>query len=222
MNKKPLKEGADDPKGMPKLMSKRRINRKEAVQDNGSIFLCRHGATDLNDDGDKIRGWLEVPLNDKGIKEAQVMGKRLKGKIDVIVASDLVRTKQTAKEVSREAKAPIVGFSRALRPWNVGAFTGQPSGLVLPNLFQLIEDKPNEKIPGGESFDDFKTRFLKEMQIIKKGFKGKRVAVIAHHRNDRAYAAWNKLGEPDDFEVDIPTFTEKGIPPGDFKEYPIN
>lgn len=217
-----LSEGASDPKGMPKLMKESTAKNKDKSNEgsnptNRNIVIVRHGSTKLNSDKvEKLRGWLDVPLDEKGVKEATAVGKRLKGLIDVIIASDLKRTQETAKHVSEHSGAPIIAFSKALRPLNLGIFTGQPKDLVLENIYDFIKRKPDEAIPDGESFHTFRDRFLKEIQEIEKKFPDKRVGIVTHHRNERMYAAWKKKGAPKDFSYDWDTFRTKGIPPGDF------
>lgn len=215
-------DGPQDKKSLPPQPSKEVAENKDKMNKGANpkyrnIILVRHGATALNEGEEKIRGWKDVPLNEHGHEEAKVAGKKLKGLVDAIVSSDLIRTKQTAKHISDETGAPIVAFSKALRPWNVGVFTSQPVKLILQDLYTAAKRSPNDKIPEGESFNDFKDRFLKEIQVIEKAFPNKRVAVVAHHRNERMYEAWKKKGAPDNYDFDWDTFAQKGIPPGEFK-----
>lgn len=218
-----MSEGATDPKGMPKLMSKRIAENKDEKNKgtnpaNRNIIIIRHGKTALNSEtADAIRGWRDVPLDEKGIKEAKAVGKELKGLVDVIVSSDLIRTRQTAKEVSKATGAPIIVFTKALRPLDVGKYTGMPTQEVLGDIYDFVKNKPDEKLPGSsESFNIFKTRLLKEIQSIEKAFPNKRVAVVTHHRDERMYRAWREAGSPDNFDYKWDVFAQKGIPPGSF------
>ena len=218
-----MSEGASDPKGMPHLLSKSTAKKEDSSNEGSvpgkrSIIMVRHGSTKLNDpDNERIRGWNDVPLDEKGKKEAEAVGERLKGLVDVIVASDLKRTQETAKSISEKTGAPIVAFSKALRPWNVGVFTSQPVKLILNDLYTAAKRSPDEVIPEGESFNQFKDRFLKEMEQIEKNFPDKRVAVVAHHRNQVLYDAWKKKGAKSNLDFDWDTFASKGIDPGDFQ-----
>jgi hypothetical protein len=53
------------------------------------------------------------------------------------------------------------------------------------------------------------------MDIAKKE-KGKRVALVTHHRGERVFAAWEKKGMPVDKTIDMKTFCnwKDGIEPG--------
>lgn len=216
----PFSEGAKDPKGMPTLPSKPALLRgdrknKGAAAPRRELLIVRHGSTKLNSEtADRIRGWKDVPLDEKGRKEAEVVGERLKGLVDVIIASDLIRTKETAQIISKVTGAPIAAFTKGARPWNVGVFTGKPTQEVLPYLYKAAKEFPDEKIPEGESFNDFKTRWLSEVQHIETKFPDKRVAIVTHHRNERMYDAWKKKGAKPDMDFDFKIFATKGIPPG--------
>ena len=215
-----MSEGAPDSKGMPTLPSKPNLIKKDEKNKgsnptNRNILVVRHGSTAMNDPGDeRIRAWIDVPLDEKGIEEAKAVGRRLKGLIDVIIASDLIRTRQTAKEISKETGAPIIAFTKAARPWDVGDFAGKPVPEVLPLLYKAAKDTPGEKLPGGESFDSFRKRWLQEVKEIEKAFPDKRIAIVTHHRNERMYDAWKKKGAPENLDFDWDTFAVKGIPPG--------
>ena len=59
------------------------------------IYVLRHGEVDTNVKW-QINGWNEEELNDTGIKQAIEAGKKLRDiKIDIVICSPLLRTKQT-------------------------------------------------------------------------------------------------------------------------------
>lgn len=181
------------------------------------IAIIRHGETDLNAE-DKIRGWLDVPLSNRGIKQVEKTGKKLKReKLDGIISSDMTRCVQTAGIVSHETGVPILGFTAYFRPWNVGYLTGTKSEEAHKILAVFAQEKPNEKVKDGESFNEFKDRFLKGVQMIKKELPDKKIAICTHHRGDKIMAAWEAKGEPDNLEIDLNTFLTEGIKPGDYR-----
>jgi len=53
-------------------------------------------------------------------------------------------------------------------------------------------------------------------------YKDYTIALIAHHRNDRLLRGWYEAGCPDDLEVDMTHFGQKGIPPGTFNVIELN
>ncbi len=194
---------------------------KEKSKASYPLLFARHGNTAMNEDGDKIRGWRNVPLSPKGKKEAVEIGDRLKKeKFDAIISSDLDRAKETAKTISKATGKPIIAHTKGLRPLDAGIFAGQESNKIMSQIQDYVKN-PDKKIPEGESFNTFKKRYLDEINHIKKMFPDKIILVVAHHRNNVVLDAWLKAGEKPDYTLDLPVLLEKGIPPADFKWYEI-
>lgn len=102
----------------------------------GKLIMVRHGRTVLNslDDSERLRGWLEVPLDQQGLQEAVETAERIaRHPVQRIYCSDLPRARQTAEAVVKATKAPIVHTSD-LRPWNLGTLAGQRVVDILPVL----------------------------------------------------------------------------------------
>ena len=80
-------------------------------QSRNSYFLVRHGHSERQV-ADVMSSWPEkkpFSLTKKGKQEIQATAKKLKKqKIDVIVSSDLLRTKQTAEILSKELGVKVV------------------------------------------------------------------------------------------------------------------
>ena len=181
------------------------------------LILIRHGSTKLNSE-DRIRGWLNIPLDDEGKKQAVKTGRKLKKeKLDGIISSDLDRCIETSSIVSKLTGAPILDVTAHFRPWNVGYLTGAKTDEAHKILAVFAQEKPNEKIKDGESFNDFKKRFLTGIEMVKKELPDKKIAICTHHRGDKIMAAWEAKGEPKDLEIDLPTFLVDGIKPGDYR-----
>ena len=191
------------------------LNQLQKV-DKRKIVIIRHGETALNVD-DRIRAWSDVPLDPKGIEQAENLGKQLKDSgVDFLVSSDLTRTLQTSACISRESGIPIIATDMCLRPWNVGKYTAQPAEKVHATLMEYAIEKPEEQIPDGESFDSFKYRCLMGIISYLNHYPDKLIGFVAHHRNDRLLRGWVEAGTPDDFEIDFDHFSTKGILPGTF------
>lgn len=96
------------------------------------LFLFRHGETDWNAEG-RFQGHLDVPLNETGRKQARELGRRLRDRgLEVIVASDLGRSIETARLVAQE-----IGLhdSRIVQePGIKEAFLGKAQGLTLEEI----------------------------------------------------------------------------------------
>ncbi len=160
------------------------------------VDFIRHGSTHLNDTdraGDKIRGWADVPLDDRGLQEAKKVGAAL-AKMDakprVLFTSDLQRASTTAHIVSQITGIPVAPPTSGLRPWNLGHFQGEESSSIAPQL-KMFLNNPGQRVPGGVSFTEFATRFVSTMR----GLLAKtqlRMGIVSHHRNERFLSALDK------------------------------
>lgn len=90
------------------------------------LILVRHGETDHNKTGTHM-GQLDVPLNERGLQQARLVGERLAHEhIDAIYTSDLQRASATAKcIVSFHPNVKVIN-DVLLRERNVGILEGQP------------------------------------------------------------------------------------------------
>lgn len=67
-----------------------------------NLYLVRHGETYLNK-YDRMQGWSDAPLTDKGIQDGRAAGKRLANiKFNHVYSSDLTRAVETAKYIMHE------------------------------------------------------------------------------------------------------------------------
>lgn len=183
-----------------------------------TLYVVRHGATSLNGESgnsvDRIRAWSNVPLTDQGRQEARQAAMKLRGKgVGAIVASDLDRAKETAEIIGRGIGL-IPTFSRKLRPWDLGIFTGKSTPESLPKIEVYARDKPDTPVPEGESFNQFRDRAFDGVSEAVAAHPGKIVALITHHRVEMLLLAWDTDGQPPSHEVDIDKLLQKGDPPG--------
>lgn len=171
---------------------------------------------------EKFRGSIDVPLTSVGHQQALNTGIRLanKGGLDEIKTSDLGRTIDTARSISRFTHAPITYVGKGLHPWHLGPMEGIP---VTPELIQQTNDMvkltPDEAITGrgegstedGESFNDFKERTLKFLQgeIHKIGSNSQRkIGLVTHFRVKKLLDAWLRKGAQSDFTIDPDVMTD--------------
>ena len=154
----------------------------------GKLILVRHGHTPLNGHGkdERLRAWLDIPLDQQGLQEAADTAKKLRGcPVRAIFSSDLKRARNTA-EVIRQATntdSQIITTDE-LRPWNLGVFGGQLLREIIPFL-NLLNQHPEMPAPNGESFHQFYDRYSKRLHAILKaatetdGY----VVAVTHVRN---------------------------------------
>jgi 2,3-bisphosphoglycerate-dependent phosphoglycerate mutase len=151
-----------------------------------TLYLARHGETRLNSE-DKLRGWLDVPLNSEGIKEAEAMGVAMAATdVDRIYCSDLDRADHTAQIIAKHhSLTPIP--RQWFRPLNYGEMNGKSLAEIQPELErlnQIWKTDPEYEAPGGESFSEFQYRNLGGLHaILKNASDGEQIMVVAHLRN---------------------------------------
>ena len=193
---------------------------KNMMPNQAKVLIIRHGSTDLNKEGgtsqDRIRGWADVLLNDKGRADAEKAAKKLEHEHpEEIYASDLKRAEETAHIINQHFHVPMT-ISRDLRPWNVGMYTGKKTDEVIGDLNHCVKNE--EIVPvDGESFKHFRTRYLSKLREIMDEALRENCTyfVVSHFRNVKTYAAWEKLGFPEDLSIDPETMIEDNCKPGE-------
>jgi probable phosphoglycerate mutase len=167
----------------------------------GKLILVRHGHTALNIPGkdERLRGWLDLPLDRQGLDEAVQTAEQLADyPVEAIYSSDLRRARQTADALRRRTHAPRVINTSDLRPWNLGVFAGQRVHDILPFL-NLLNRHPDMAAPSGESYYQFYGRYsrrLNELMNLALSSSGCVVAVT-HVRNVLASQTIIEHGNPD-------------------------
>lgn len=120
----------------------------------GRWFLVRHGETDWNVEG-RAQGQMHVPLNDKGLAQAEAIAARLRPMpFTAVYASDLRRVTQTAEPIMRGRDVPLVTLP-ALRERGFGDW----EGLIFTEMkardperyAALVTGDDTAATPGGES-----------------------------------------------------------------------
>lgn len=123
-------------------------------------YIMRHGATPLNDTGDRLypgeqlRGDTDFPLNDMGKAQARTAGRLLMNRgIQQIVSSQLQRTVETAQIVQTYLGVPL-SIDSGLDTWSLGLYSGLQVTPELDAQIQWYEQHPDERPPGGETYND--------------------------------------------------------------------
>ena len=127
------------------------------------IILARHGETDWNT-GEIFRGRADVPLNENGLKQAELLGEYLGGeKIDFVYSSPLRRAVSTAEAIDGR-QGRDVNIVNNLNDFDFGEWQGLSTTEVktrYPELYQDWHDTPEQaRVPGGESLEGVRNRAL--------------------------------------------------------------
>ncbi|GAB3350842.1 bifunctional RNase H/acid phosphatase [Modestobacter lapidis] len=144
--------------------------------------LLRHGRTEHTPER-RFSGSSDLPLSQVGRADAAAAAKHLAGRgIDVIVASPLLRTRQTAEAAAEVLGVPVT-TDADLRELDFGDWEGltaaeakAKSPLAFRRWSASIEVKP----PGGESIAEVATRVARARRRILDQQAGNTVLVVSH------------------------------------------
>jgi len=147
-----------------------------------NIFLfSRHGEAEHNVSG-IVSCHPEIKpynLTTNGLERAEGLAEMIRqnGGVDVIISSDLTRTRQTAETVGKALNVPVE-FDERLREYNVGIYNGG-------SIEQFNRDFPYhelwDKTPeGGENNHQVQQRMVEFIQETNKKYSGKKILVVSH------------------------------------------
>lgn len=145
------------------------------------IYFVRHGETAENAGG-VVQGQTDVPLNENGLKQAQLVGERLKNEpFDVILSSDLQRAAITARSI---ANGREIIYTPKLREWKLGHWEGKNIQLVreiYPEEHSLYRSGSPDFLPeGGESRREFYQRAVDFLRETAEKYAGKKILCVTH------------------------------------------
>jgi probable phosphoglycerate mutase len=147
------------------------------------LYLVRHGATRLSAE-DRFAGSVDVELSDEGRAQAAALGVRLNGeRLDVVYASPMSRTRETAAIVGAACGLPVT-VADGLREIAHGHWEGLTRREVEEQFgteYASWEADPFTFAPrGGESGAAVLARALAALREILDCHAGRRVLVVSH------------------------------------------
>jgi len=147
------------------------------------LYVARHGETDYNLTG-RYTGSTDVPLNQKGINQAEELARKLKyTRFDVVVSSPLLRAAKTAEIVCAELGMPYI-IMKNFTERGAGVYEGltrDEAQRKYPELWaklssRLIDDAPD----GGETIRQVDTRVTEGLKQLCREYPDKKVLLICH------------------------------------------
>lgn len=184
------------------------------LQKERPVILVRHAETAMNEE-DVARGWTDVPLDKDTYSHLKSVGKELKKQgVQGIFSCNLLRTLQTSRCLSQGGDIPILGTGEWLRTWNVGKYTGKPAKTVDPIIEQIAIEEPCKTIEGGESFEEFKYRYLLGLVGCLNQHPGKLLSFTTHGRNLATLNAWAFMDYNESLELDTDYLGYEEYEPG--------
>jgi len=150
-----------------------------------TLILIRHGETDWNREL-RFQGQIDVPLNATGRAQAERLGQRLAAgafAIDAIVASDLLRTRETAAPAAQRLGLSV-GLDAGLREQHFGRFEGLRAVDIQarhPEEWAAwTRHDPKHAPSGGESQHAFHARVIAALRRVAAAHAGRTLAVVTH------------------------------------------
>jgi len=165
------------------------------------ILLVRHGETEWNR-VERFRGRADVPLNERGIAQAEATGRRIASqwKPTAVYASPLSRAARTAEVIARH-----FGLSVQAHAGFINIHYGEWQGLSpdevrerWPEMLRTWYEAPQAaRIPGGETLDEVRARGLAAVNELAARHEGETIALVGHTGMNRAILL-GVLGLPTD------------------------
>ncbi|MCH7529896.1 class I tRNA ligase family protein, partial [Patescibacteria group bacterium] len=161
--------------------------RKRTISSKNKYFIVRHGESESNVKG-IISSLVENQhkLTKKGKNEALFAARSLDNKIDYIIVSPLLRTKETAEIIAKEIGLPksAVLEDKRIAEINLGKLNNKPVS-EYRKFASTYEDKFVKTPDGGENFSEMKIRIGKFLYDIENKYKEKNILIVTHE-----YVAW--------------------------------
>ena len=165
------------------------------VQKQGILVISRHAESEWNLLG-KWTGWTDVNLTEKGMREAEQLGKIIRDiHFDAAYTSELKRTRQTCDRILR-GKGDQADLDRIIaKPLNerdYGDLTGKNKWEVKDEIgdeaFQGIRRGWDYPVPGGETLKDVYARAIPYFQseILPRLQRGENILLVSHGNTIRA------------------------------------
>ncbi len=147
------------------------------------LLLVRHGAT-ANNQENRFTGQTDVGLSSLGYLQAKAVGERLAGEpLDVIVASDLQRTRATAQMIGQHHTL-CMHEDANLREMALGEWEGLAYGEVMTRdagkLHRWQTDSANYAPPGGEKATQVRDRVVQALAYWQEQQLGGTIVWVTH------------------------------------------
>jgi len=148
-----------------------------------SIYLVRHGQTAWNKE-EIFRGRTDVPLDETGLKQAELAGQYFKGmEIHAIYSSPLSRAWQTAQKIAQIQTVkvePLEGIlDMSFGDWE-GHAHQEIRNMDNETYRQWVESPHLVKLPGGESLDDVRGRAMAALEEVLRKHSEKTIVLVSH------------------------------------------
>ena len=148
-----------------------------------SIYLVRHGQTAWNRE-EIFRGRTDIPLDETGLKQAELAGEYLKEvEIEAIYSSPLSRALETAEKIARFHNLEVQPLEGII-DMSFGNWEGHAHQEIKKNdseTYRRWREEPHlVRLPGGESLDDVRVRSMSALDEVIRKHPGKSLILVSH------------------------------------------
>lgn len=168
--------------GKVKVIGSRDEIIKNRAGSANKYILIRHGEGE-NNVKKIINSWPEkekLSLTARGRMEVDKAAQRLKKKgVDLVFASDITRTKETAEIIAANLGKKKINFDARIREINMGIFNGQGYGED-DSFYSSYWERFRRRPPEGESLSDVRKRVFEFFKSLEKKYKNKTIVVVSH------------------------------------------
>ncbi len=150
-------------------------------------WIMRHGEAESNIEEIIDSGQKSFNLTLKGRTQTERAAKKFalelakkKKRIDVVIASDILRTKETGDIMARGLGVSEVSLDSRIREINLGSLSGchdKQYHALFPTYEAKFEGRPGG---GGESLRDLRTRVSEFFKETEKKYDGKNILIVSH------------------------------------------
>ncbi len=149
------------------------------------FYFIRHGETEWNTKG-IYQGLTDIPLSEKGEKQAEYLGKRFQNKalkVDAIYSSPLQRAVKTAESIANAKGLTVIPYEY-FKEINFGEWEGHTVKELTEKYGQdytnFYEHPFTYSFPGEGSFESVKQRSVEGFYQLLEKHKGQAVAIVSH------------------------------------------
>ena len=142
------------------------------------LYVVRHGQTNWNVEN-KLQGCVDIPLNDTGIKQADILAKTVESlDFDLIISSPLSRALDTAKIINKNLNVDLI-TNDALLERNFDCLEGVYGSDYDKYLFW--DYNLNYEYKGVEPIQSFFRRVYNFIDILKENYSKKNLLLVTHN-----------------------------------------
>lgn len=148
-----------------------------------SVYIVRHGQTAWNKE-EVFRGRSDIPLNETGLREAELAGGYFKDvAVHAVYSSPLSRARQTAQKITWFHSLEVQPLD-GLIDMSFGDWEGHPLTEVKEkdgDRYRQWQEEPHLlRLPGGETLDEVRIRAMAALEEVIREHPEKTLVLVSH------------------------------------------